>query len=201
VLVVEQFVRTWGSRITSLVSGQLGEWSPSKSELSTWANATVAIATDPNGTSVLEAATFEDGQKQVRASFQFSTSEAKHAQKTIDAVYKVLDTPTHDDHQRVLMVFTRTDIGNAQLGKKSGERVLIEELHRTPLALMYASEMAELRLKHEIREAEENVYKKGFVVDVNVRMVRGRPSVYAVTNVHEVIDLPDEDEAEAYDHR
>jgi len=59
---------------------------------------------------------------------------------------------------------------------------------------MYASELSEQRLKHEIREAEDNVYKKGFVVDVNVKMVNGKPAVYAVTNVHEVIDLPDDDE-------
>ena len=91
------------------------------------------------------------------------------------------------------MVFTRTDVGNAIVGKRSGERVKIEEVHSKPLALMYASELAEERLKHEIREAEENVYKKGFVVDVNVRFVNGKPSVFAVTNVHEVIDLPDYD--------
>ena len=56
---------------------------------------------------------------------------------------------------------------------------------------MYASELAEQRIKHEIRESEDNVYKKGFVVDVNVKMVNGRPSVYAVTNLHEIIDLDD----------
>jgi hypothetical protein len=50
--------------------------------------------------------------------------------------------------------------------------------------------MAEDRIKHEIREADENVFKKGFVVDVNVRSIGGRPIAYAVTNVHQIIDLP-----------
>lgn len=44
--------------------------------------------------------------------------------------------------------------------------------------------------KHEIREADENVYKKGFVVDVNVRSAGGKPAAYAVTHVRQVIDLP-----------
>jgi len=75
-------------------------------------------------------------------------------------------------------------------GKPSGERIVIEDISDKPLALIYASEMAEDRIKHEIREADENVFKKGFVVDVNVRSIGGRPVAYAVTNVHQVIDLP-----------
>ena len=59
---------------------------------------------------------------------------------------------------------------------------------------MYSSDLAEQRIKHEIREAEDNVYKKGFVVDVNVRYVGGKPSVYAIMSVHDVIDIPDEEE-------
>jgi hypothetical protein len=59
------------------------------------------------------------------------------------------------------------------------------------LALIYASELVEERIKHEIREADENVFKKGFVVDVNVRSIGGRPVAYAMTHVHQVIDLPD----------
>jgi len=34
-------------------------------------------------------------------------------------------------------------------------------------------------------------YKKGFIVDVNVQLVGGKPAGYRVTNVHQVIDLPD----------
>lgn len=192
VIIVEQFVRTWGARISALVSGNLEAWSPKKSELKVLVDATEAIVRDPNATSTLEAVTFEDGKSQVRASFQFSTPDAKKAQVTIDGIYKRLETPTGADHERVLMVFTRSDIGKATLGKRSGERVMIEEVHPKPLALMFASALAEERIKHEIREAEDNLYKKGFVVDVNVRMVGGKPSVFAVTNVHTIIDLPDE---------
>lgn len=194
ITIVEQFVRTWGNRLTALATGKLKDWEPSKSELKTFTDATESIARDPNASSTLEAATYEDNERQVRAAFKFDTKAAKAMQKTIDATYKELEKPGGADHERVLMVFTRTDIGDAKLGTRSGERVVIEEIWNKPLALMYASELAEERLKHEIREAQDNVYKKGFVVDVNVRMVNGRPSVFAVTNVHSVIDLPDEDD-------
>lgn len=138
VLIVEQFVRTWGGRISALVSGNLEGWKPGKGELATWANATVAIARDPEASSTLEAATFEDGNRNVRAAFKFSTPEARDAQKTIDAEYRKLESPSDADHKRKLMVFTRTDVGDAAIGKRSGERVVIEEISEKPLALMYA---------------------------------------------------------------
>lgn len=194
VLIVEQFVRTWGKRVTALASGSLGDWKPGKSELKTWANATQAIATDPNATSTLKAATFEDGQRKIIASYTFSTTQAISAQETIDVTYRELEKPGHAEHERVLMVFTRSDTGNASIGKRSGERVVIGEISPKPLALMYASQLAEERIKHEIRESEDNIYKKGFVVDVNVRTVGAKPSVYAVLNVHEIIELPDDEE-------
>jgi hypothetical protein len=71
-------------------------------------------------------------------------------------------------------------------------RVRIEEISPRSLALVYGSELSEERIKHEIREADDNVYKKGFVVDVNVRSTGGRPVAYSVTNVHQVVDLDDD---------
>jgi hypothetical protein len=56
---------------------------------------------------------------------------------------------------------------------------------------LYASDLVEQRIKHEIREADDNVYKKGFIVDVNFQLKGGRPVAYRVTNLHQVIDLPD----------
>lgn len=58
---------------------------------------------------------------------------------------------------------------------------------------MYASDLAEQRVKHEIREADDNIYKKGFSVDVSVLYRNARPIVYRILNVHEVVDLPDDE--------
>jgi hypothetical protein len=77
------------------------------------------------------------------------------------------------------------------VGKPSGEMVKIDEISDRPLALVYGSELAEERIKHEICDADENVYKKRFVVDANVKSMGGRPVAYAVTNLHQVVELPD----------
>ena len=61
VLIIENFVRTWGGRFQALLGR--GDTPPpeSRSELKDWADAVKAIATDPNGSATLEAAVFQDG--------------------------------------------------------------------------------------------------------------------------------------------
>jgi hypothetical protein len=90
------------------------------------------------------------------------------------------------------MYFQRSDKGSAEIGKKSGERVIIESVSQKDRPLIYASSIAEERIKHEIRNSDENIYKKGFVVDANVLTKDGRVVAYAITSVHQIIDLPDD---------
>ncbi len=91
------------------------------------------------------------------------------------------------------MMFEQSNVKDSPLGKRTGEWVRIEFISDKPLPLIYASDLAEQRIKHEIREAPENVYRKGFVVDVNVETRGGKPIAYRLTHLHQVFDLPDED--------
>lgn len=152
--------------------------------------AVTAIANDPDGRATLQAVAFEDGAKKVKAAISFDTSEAREAQRQIEAQRRSLETSSSADHQRMLMVFTQSNVKDVATGKRTGERVLIEDISQRDLPLIYASELAEQRIKHEVRDADENVYKKGFIVDVNVQLAGGRPAGYRVTNLHQVIDLP-----------
>jgi hypothetical protein len=190
-LVVDKFVRIWAARFQALFTRKEHKETPNtRAELKDWSDAVAAIARDPDGSATLEAAVFQDGKKKIKAAFKFNTHQARAAQKVIEVRQRQLERKEHADHSRVLMRFTRSDIGDVNVGKPSGERIVIEDISDKPLALIYASEIAEDRIKHEIREADENAFKKGFVVDVNVRSIGGRPVAYAVTNVHQIIDLP-----------
>ncbi len=44
-----------------------------------------------------------------------------------------------------------------------------------------------------MRVADDNIFKKGFVVDVIVVSRNNRPVAYKIVQVYEVIDLPDEE--------
>lgn len=190
-MLIEDFVRRWGTRLRALIVGTLDEQPKSRAELRDFSDAVQAIANDPNGSATLEAAMFEDGRRKIKAAFKFNTQEARSARAETDKRLIGLEQKTTAERERVLMVFARADISDVQVGRASGELVKIEEIHEKPRALIYASAMAEERIKHETR-SPESIFKKGFVVDVNIRLNDGRPVAYSVTNVHQVIDLPDD---------
>ncbi|CUH84704.1 hypothetical protein [Thalassovita mediterranea] len=186
-----EFVAQWRQRITDLIEGNVPK-DPQKSDLDTFSSAVAAIARDPNATSTLEAATFEDGKREVRAAFKFNTKQAIQAEQTLQTAYKQIKEERTKRAERVLMTFTRSDIKDTPNGKRSGERVVIDEISKRDLAIMYASDLAKERVKHEVREADENVYKKGFVVDVMIVSKNEKAVAYKILEVHEVIDLPDD---------
>jgi hypothetical protein len=191
VFLAVEVVERWRSKFTSLMAGIVPDGA-SKNDLKRWLNAVEHIARDPNASSTLEASEFVDGKRQLRSSFTFRTADALKIESVIDGEFERLDAKKQADHERVLMVFTRSDVGNAPVGKRSGERVVISEISERPLAITYGSELAEQRIKHEIRESDDNIFKKGFNVDVKVQMVSSRPVAYSIMNVHDVIDLPEE---------
>jgi hypothetical protein len=119
VQIVEQFVRVWGGRFKSLFEKDSKLTPESRSELKDWADAVKAVATDPDANATLEAATFQDGKKEIRAAFKFSTPQARDAQRIIEARQRRLDAKEHADHTRVLMRFTRSDISDVIVGKPS----------------------------------------------------------------------------------
>lgn len=190
ILILEEFVRRWGRRMTALITNKVpaGELETT-AQLNDYYRATEAIASDPIANHRLEATAFEKDGPKVRVAFQFSAVEARTAQQNIDDRKKLLTKPESVPHRRVLMRYTRTDVHDATVNKRSGERVLIAEISDKEMPVMYASELAEQEIREYIREADENAYKRGFVVDVMVQMSGEAMNAYAVTALHSVIDL------------
>ncbi|WP_239805156.1 hypothetical protein [Croceicoccus hydrothermalis] len=166
----------------------------SKGDLNDWLKTTQAIANDPNGSTSLEAAVFEDGERKVRAAFKFNSSQAREAEREINEHKKELETGTAADHPRVMMRFVRPSIEKVSSHKRTGERALIESVHPKPLAVMYASDMARERIQHTLKESEINTFNLLFDVDVNVEMSRGKPTAFRIVHMHDVTDAPDEED-------
>ena len=144
-----------------------------------------AVAHDTNAS--LDLAVYENGKQ--RVAFSFTTQDARRAELNLIEQKAELERTTDADHKRVLMMFTRTNLGHAKAGARSGERVRIEAIHGRDLPIVYASTLAEERIRHEIAEADDNVYKKAFDVDVNVEERDGKPIAYRIVGVHDVIDI------------
>jgi hypothetical protein len=191
---VNEFVKTYGEKLSRYF--QIGDpkvQPTTRSDLKDFMGSVEAIAKDPNGKATIQAVAFEDGKKKIKAAIRFNSNDAMRALEAIEAERRVLEGTDTADYQRVLMVFKQANVKGAQSANElvSGFRLsafLIRSFR------CYASELAEQRIKHEIAEADENVFRKGFVVDVNVEMRAGRPVAYRVTNLHQVIDLPNSDD-------
>lgn len=191
-LIVLGFSALFSKRIRALISGQhLPD--AKKSDLHEIGKTIRAVSHDSGGQMRIESMKFQQGVWVNNLEIQFDTQEARAAEKTIAEQKKLLDTVALVDHERVLMTFERSRKSDSTVNKPTGELVIIAEVSDKPKALIYASDLAEQKIKHEIREADDNIYKKGFVVDANVRLNNGRVVAYAVTQVHQVIDLPDDD--------
>jgi hypothetical protein len=193
ILIVEQFVKTYGQKLAMYFGVGGRDPDANKSDLKDFMSGVAAIASDPDGSAEMQAVSFEDGKRQIRASIQFRTPDARNAVREIEHHKEEMDAIDSVDYERVLMVFKRSDVGDANVGVRSGERVIIEEISDKDRALIYASQLAEQRIKDQTRNTEENIFHKGFVVDVNVRTRGGKPVAYAITDVHQIIDLEPDD--------
>jgi hypothetical protein len=191
ILIVEEFIQSYGKKLAAYFAGEKDP-TATKSDLKDFMGAVVAIANDPRGSGSLEAITYEDGKRDVRAAIKFRSSDARRAIQSIETQQELLESPGDADHKRVLMAFRQANVKSPAVGRRTGERVVIEEISDKELALIYAAELAERHIKYEMTVADENVFKKGFVVDVNVQTRASKPVAYRVTHLHQVIDLPDD---------
>lgn len=188
------FVKNYGGWLGRYVKkgGKLED--ATSSQLKDFTAQVAAIANAPGSSLNVAAIEIKEGKQEVRAAFKFDTGEARAIREHVEDHRVEMEKRTDADHKRVLMQFTRSDIGNVKLGKRSGELVRIDAVGGSKrLPLIYASDLAEQRIKHEIKDAQDNVFKKGFVVDVNVEMAGERVIAYRVTHLHQVIDIPDDD--------
>lgn len=188
-LILEQFVRLYGSRIQQYFTPGGRDAESAKSDLHDFMGQVAAIARSKNGSGSLKAVVFEDGKREVKAAIQFNSHEAKIDEEELSNHILEIENLDSAEYNRVVMTFKRTDKGDVELGKRSGERVFIEKISERDLPLIYASAVAEQRIKHEILDAQGNAYFKAFVVDVNLETRRGKPIAYRVTNVHQVFEI------------
>jgi len=189
VQIFTDFVEDFGGRFSKYFKRGGRAEGVSKGDLADFLRVTEAIASDPNGTARLEAAAFEDGERNVRAVFQFSTDEARRAAEEIADHRRELEASSGENQERALLRFVRPSVEAGKPGKKGGERGVIDSIAPRAMPILYASDLAEQRMRHEKIQLEGNIFRALFDVSVNVETsATGKPLAYRVTEVHAVID-------------
>ncbi|MBO9589468.1 hypothetical protein [Devosia sp.] len=191
VLIVDDFVRRYGGLILKLGHGQkLPE--PRKSDLDDLMKGVAAIANDSNGSATLKSVQYDKDGEKTRVAIKFDTKQAQQAIRVIDEQRKELEAKAFQVVENQLLVFWQSNLKQTDTGKRTGELAIMEYITKKPLAVVYDSELAEQRIKHETSEGSRNLYRLGFYVTARVETLNGRPVAYRISEVHDIIELPDE---------
>jgi len=189
--IVCDFLYKWKDRLKKYFTEKGRDKKASKSDLQDILKAVEVIATNPNSSQHLDYVVHKDGKAEKETIFKFDTREANQARKEIKDHIIEIEAITDNSKSRATMVFERPSSTDASIGKRSGERVIIEEIDTRPRPLIYASELSERQIKHELNNSDDNPFKKAFIVDVNIEYRNQKPWAYRVTDVHQIIPLDD----------
>ncbi|MBU2532761.1 MAG: hypothetical protein KKB37_08470 [Alphaproteobacteria bacterium] len=191
VLIIDGFIRRFATVIDGYASGQRDD-DLKRPAIVDFNNTVRAIATDPDAIVQISSAEYHRTKTTERAVYEFDTSKARAAQQLLERHRIELDLPAHELFENVLMRFFQSNLRDGEPGKRTGERVIIEQVHPKDLAVTYETDLVQERIKHETTQGERNIYKIGFLVDCYLQKTNGKPALYRITNIRQVFDLPDD---------
>jgi hypothetical protein len=112
-----------------------------------------------------------------------SSLEANAVQNACAREIAQLKEPETGFHDKVLLYWyqARNDTKS-----KTGDRAIVESISPANVKTIFATESIKAKM---ILDDHENPFKSGYVVDVAVETVNGRPKLYKITEFYERIDL------------
>jgi hypothetical protein len=191
VLIVDNFVTRYRMLLDAFFQGTPSPALP-KSDAKDYLNAVKLIAKDKKGSASIRSTVFKQSGSETHIAFEFNTEQAQKAQEILERRMIEHEKPVFELIENVLMVFWQSNLKDPETGKRTGEMVTIEAASPKALALVYGTDLARERIKFETEQGDRNIYRLGFYVDVYVERFQGKPVAYRVTNVREIIPLPDD---------
>lgn len=190
--VVDGFITRYGGILKAYLYGQRKE-DVKKSDLEDIMGQVAAIAKDPNGSLALSSVDIDKTKTRTRVSTSFNTAEGRKIEQAAYEHKKQIEAKAYETIANSLMVFWQSNVKDGEVGKRTGEKVVVEDVSMKPLAVVYDSDLAEERIKHETKDGDRNLYKLGFYINGRVERLNGRPVAIRVSEVIDIIELPDDD--------
>lgn len=118
----------------------------------------------------------------------FTDAQCRAAEHGATLALAALECREKADHEKVLMYFFQTNTDDPKAGGRTGDKALIDSISPDPLSVYIIPETDQQKVRYVLDDKEHNPLRTGFVVDVNVEKDRsGRPRVYRVVKLHEII--------------
>lgn len=117
----------------------------------------------------------------VAISFNFNSTDANAAQNALRRELDSMREPVTGLHEQVVMYWAQA---RNQTDNKAGDKARIESIYAGDVKVTFSTIGMKTKMLHD----EPFAFKRAFVVDVAVETIEGRPVLYRVLNLHEVID-------------
>lgn len=124
----------------------------------------------------------------VQQAFYINSSQANAAQNTIKRTLEKLREPDRGTKRQVVLYWEK-----GAPHTKAGNRGIIESIWPTDVKVVFEDD----RVKQEMLLSAENPFRFGYLVDVSVETIDGKPVLYKVTRYYELVDKPDDSNPEA----
>lgn len=136
----------------------------------------------------LRAIRYEDGADRTLLEVDFSDADCSAAARGARIAMDALETRERADAEKVLMYFWQANLDDPKSSGRTGDKAVISSVSPDPLRVYVIPQLEQEKVRHVLDDPTHNPLRTGFVVDVNVEKdPRGRPRVYRVVRIHEVI--------------
>jgi hypothetical protein len=115
--------------------------------------------------------------------FNLNSVDANAAQNTAKREIGFINEPITGLHRNVVLYWYQV---KKDMASKTGDRIIIESISSSPVKAIFDNE----KVKTEICLGDENPLTSGYLVDVSVETIMGKPVLYKILNVHERIENP-----------
>jgi hypothetical protein len=130
----------------------------------------------------------ESHQDKISLEISFSSKDCQEAEKGAILAIQALEVREKADKENVLMYFYQTNTDDPKSFGRTGDKAIIGSITQEPLNVYILAEIDKQRVRHVLDDKSHNPLLTGFIVDVNIEKDRkGRPRVYRVVAVHDVI--------------
>jgi len=129
--------------------------------------------------------TQNDNRTNVYLEFNLNSHEANEAQNLITRERLQLKAPETQPHTKKVLYWYQA---KNDLFSKTGDRGIIESISPSPVKIEFEDEAAKDAMLH----GRQNPFLTGYVVDVSVETIQGRPVLYKVLRYHGQVEPPEQ---------
>lgn len=121
--------------------------------------------------------------EKVELIFNLSSIDANAAQNSVKRELGLLAEPSTGIHRNVVFYWyqARNDASS-----QAGDKVIIESIYPFPVKAIFDSEL----VKSKVVWCNENPLTSGYLVDVSVETIQGKPVLYKILDIHSRIAYP-----------